>query len=53
MEINIKRYLRVLQVSRKPTKDEFVASAKISLIGLLIIGLIGFGIFLAAIFAGI
>ena len=43
----IKKYIRVLQIARKPTKDEFTNSAKISLLGLFAIGVIGFVIFLA------
>jgi protein transport protein SEC61 subunit gamma and related proteins len=41
----LKRYVRVLQVARKPSKDEFLASAKISLLGLFVIGIIGFLIY--------
>jgi len=48
--INIKKYVRVLQVARKPSKDEFSASAKISFAGLLIIGAIGFAVFLLMVF---
>jgi protein transport protein SEC61 subunit gamma-like protein len=48
--INLKsavmRYIRVLQISRKPGKDEFVNSSKISALGLLLIGAIGFVIFM-------
>jgi len=49
----IKRYIRVLQVARKPSKDEFLSSGKICAIGIFIIGMIGFIIFLAFIFTGI
>lgn len=49
----LRRYFRVLQVARKPTKDEFVTSGKISALGIALIGVIGFVIFLAFIFAGI
>ena len=51
--MNIKKYLRVLQVARKPSKDEFVASSKICLLGIALIGFIGFIIFLVSILAGI
>ena len=55
MEIvsTLRRYFRVLQVARKPNKEEFNVSAKISAIGIVIIGAIGFAIFLAFIFMGI
>jgi len=38
----IKECKRVLRVTKKPTKDEFKNIIKISGIGILIIGLIGF-----------
>ncbi len=38
----IKECKRVLRVTKKPTKDEFKNIVKISGIGILIIGLIGF-----------
>ena len=46
----LKQYARVLQIARKPSKDEFVTAGKISAVGLALIGLIGFiifGIFIA------
>ena len=42
----IERIRRVLLISSKPDKDEFRQSLKISGIGLIIIGVIGFVIFL-------
>ncbi|HLD48739.1 MAG TPA: protein translocase SEC61 complex subunit gamma [archaeon] len=42
----IERIKRVLLVSSKPDKDEFKQSAKITGMGLAIIGIIGFVIFL-------
>jgi len=46
MEINIrekfKNYERVLKLSRKPKKDEFIMVAKITGLGMLVIGIIGF-----------
>ena len=42
----IEKIRRVLLVSSKPDKDEFVQSFKITGIGLLLIGVIGFVIFL-------
>jgi protein translocase SEC61 complex gamma subunit len=41
------QYKRVLNVARKPDKDEYVSSLKITGTSLLFIGLIGFIIFLA------
>ncbi len=53
MRINFKKYLRVLQVARKPSKEEFVASSKICTIGIIIIGAVGFVIFIIAALTGI
>lgn len=44
----IERIRRVLLVSSKPDKDEFRQSAKITGIGIVLIGIIGFIIFLIA-----
>ncbi|HDD46334.1 MAG TPA: protein translocase SEC61 complex subunit gamma [Candidatus Aenigmarchaeota archaeon] len=43
----IRNYTRVLQIARKPDKEEFVLTSKICAIGLFIIGVIGFSIFIA------
>ncbi|MCD6476776.1 MAG: protein translocase SEC61 complex subunit gamma [Candidatus Aenigmarchaeota archaeon] len=42
----IKQYQRVLYVAQKPDKQEFMSSLKISLIGITILGVIGYIIFL-------
>ena len=39
-------YKRVVDVARKPTKEDFISSAKITGSGILLIGSIGFIIFL-------
>ena len=43
----LRQYRRVLFITRKPSKDEFTGAGKICLIGIFLIGAIGFGIFLA------
>jgi protein transport protein SEC61 subunit gamma-like protein len=43
----IGNYKRVVEVSRKPTKDDFVSSSKITLTGIALMGVIGFVIFIA------
>jgi protein transport protein SEC61 subunit gamma-like protein len=57
MNLNLKEklreYRRVLQISRKPTKEEFVTSGKVSALGIFVIGLIGFVIFVTFILSGI
>jgi protein transport protein SEC61 subunit gamma-like protein len=49
----LREYRRVLQIARKPGKDEFVTSSKVSALGIALIGFIGFVIFLAYIISGI
>ena len=49
----LKDYRRVVMVARKPSKDEFLTSAKITSLGLLVIGAIGFVIFLAFVIIGL
>lgn len=49
----LKRYIRVVQVARKPSKDEFTSTAKICALGMFAIGLIGFAIFLVFILLGL
>jgi protein transport protein SEC61 subunit gamma-like protein len=57
MKLDVKskilEWKRILQVARKPTKDEFVSSSKICTLGIIVIGVIGFAIFLAFAFLGI
>jgi protein transport protein SEC61 subunit gamma-like protein len=48
-----RKYARVLQIARKPGKDEFVSSSKICALGIAIIGVVGFAIFLIFILTGI
>jgi protein transport protein SEC61 subunit gamma-like protein len=46
LKLRLMNYRRVLEVSRKPDKEELTASSKITGIGIGIIGLIGFIIYL-------
>ena len=46
LKATLTRYIRVLQIARKPSKDEFVTSSKISALGIAAIGAIGFVIFM-------
>jgi protein transport protein SEC61 subunit gamma-like protein len=41
------QWKRTLEISQKPDKEEFVSSAKITALGILLIGAIGFVIFIA------
>ena len=49
----IRKYSRVLQIARKPGKDEFVSSSKICALGIAVIGFVGFAIFLVFILTGV
>lgn len=40
------QYRRVIRIARKPDKFEFISSAKITGLGILLIGVIGFIIYL-------
>lgn len=53
MKERIREYRRVLQIARKPGKDEFVSASKISALGIGLIGFIGFIIFLIYILSGL
>ncbi len=46
-------YKRVMQIARKPGKDEFKTTTKISFAGIALIGTIGFVIYLAFILTGL
>lgn len=39
------KYGRVLRMARKPDQDEFVKVSKITSIGILVLGILGFGIY--------
>jgi protein translocase SEC61 complex gamma subunit len=45
--------MRVLHVARKPSKEEFVTTGKMSALGIFIIGIIGFVIFIAFVLSGL
>jgi len=53
IKAKFREYRRVLQIARKPTKDEFVSSGKICSLGIFILGFIGFIIFVGFVLAGI
>ena len=43
----VKSWDRVLKLSRKPRRDEFIAITKVTGFGLIVIGLVGFAIRMA------
>lgn len=42
----IKQYIRILQLTRKPSNEEFLTISKVAGAGILLIGAIGFAIYL-------
>ncbi len=42
----IKDYRRLMKMTRRPTREEFIQVSKVSALGILIIGIVGFVIFL-------
>lgn len=42
----ITQYKRVIDVSRKPDREEFTSSAKVAAIGILLMGFVGFIIYM-------
>ena len=48
-----RRYMRVLHVARKPSREEFITTGKMSALGIFIIGMIGFVIFITFVLSGI
>jgi protein transport protein SEC61 subunit gamma-like protein len=56
MKLDVKSKLlewkRILQVARKPSMEEFITSSRICTLGIIVIGAIGFAIFLAFAFLG-
>lgn len=43
---SVKQYVRILQLTRKPTNEEFFTISKVAGAGILLIGVIGFAIYL-------
>ena len=42
-------YRRVIRIAKKPTKEDFAESSRICLIGMAVIGLIGFAIYIVSV----
>lgn len=53
MNLNIREklrtYSRVLKVAKKPSLSEFSSSSKICMVGLLVVGIIGFLVYLVSV----
>ncbi|MBU4300675.1 MAG: protein translocase SEC61 complex subunit gamma [Nanoarchaeota archaeon] len=48
----LQKYIRVLQIMKKPSREEFVAAAKVTGIGALLMGLIGYVIYIIMVAIG-
>ena len=48
-----RRYRRVMQVARKPSREEYTGASKICALGIVVIGLVGFAIFPAFVLLGV
>lgn len=48
----LESYTKVLKLSRKPDKDEFLTTTKICAVGIVVIGIIGFIFYLISVFIG-
>lgn len=46
ISFNLSEYMRVLKLTRKPSREEFTVIAKVAGAGILLIGFIGFIIYL-------
>ncbi len=46
ISLNLSEYIRVLKLTRKPSREEFTVIAKVAGAGILLIGFIGFIIYL-------
>lgn len=46
------KYGRVLQMARKPTRDEFSKVVQLTALGLLLIGAVGFAMYLVFVYVG-
>ncbi|UEC42492.1 MAG: Protein translocase subunit SecE [Methanothrix sp.] len=44
-EFHYKDYIRVLKLARKPNREEFMTISKISILGITLIGILGFIIY--------
>lgn len=48
----LESYMRILKLSRKPDKDDFLTTAKICAIGIVVIGIVGFIFYLVSVLFG-
>ena len=53
IKLTLESYWRVLRLTKKPTRDDYFFTAKICGAGMLIIGVVGFALYLMAILLGL
>ena len=53
IKLLLENYWRVLRLTKKPTKDDYIFTAKICAVGMLIIGVLGFGLYIVAVLLGL
>jgi len=46
-------YKRVLKICHKPSREDFSSAARICTIGMILMGMIGFLVYLVAVFTGL
>jgi len=46
LQAKLKEYINVLKMARKPDRDEFVSTTKISVVVMFLVGLVGFIIYI-------
>ena len=49
----LRNYKRVLKIASKPSKEEFISTARICAIGMSLIGTIGFAFYFISVLAGL
>lgn len=53
IKLTLENYWRVLRLTKKPTWDDYVFTAKICAIGIIIIAVLGFVLYMAAVLLGL
>ena len=53
IKLLLEGYWRVLRLTKKPTRDDYIFTAKICGAGMIIIGVVGFVLYLTAILLGL
>lgn len=46
LKVKMEKYSRVIKITKKPTREEYIAAVKITGIGILLVGVIGYVLFI-------